>query len=301
MRRHFIISFQERIRDKAWVVSLVAVMFNKVVKTYGSTQALMGVTFSVPKGCIAGLVGPNGAGKTTTLKIAQGVLRRDYGDVKVLGYDPWDEGDSVRRLVGFLPEAPQFPSAPVWRLLTHVAELKSPGEAEREVRRVVRLTGIKDIIRRSARKLSGGFRQRVALALALIGEPRLLLLDEPASNLDPNARTQLYDLLQTLRRDYGIDIVVSTHILAEARDIVDYLDVISKGLVVAEGWTSELLRKAKITVRASFKLGREVDAKALVGEVVNMFRIKGVSLEGDFLTVEADAETMEGIKEFLEG
>lgn len=275
------------------------IRFESVVKSYGSTQALRGATFEVPKGCVAGLVGPNGAGKTTALKIAIGALRRDYGVVEVLGYDPWVKPERVRALTGFLPEVPQFPSVKVWMLLMHVAKLKVSGDAEREVRRVIRLVGIRSVLDKPASKLSAGFRQRVALALAMIGEPKLLILDEPAANLDPNARVELYELLKLLRKDYGVNILMSTHILAEAKEVVDYLIIISKGLIVAEGWIPELVRSAKLSVKAVFKLGKGIDARGLINEIMRKYEVEGVGIKGDELTVEASSEVIDEIKEYL--
>ncbi len=275
------------------------VVFDSVVKSYGEVQALRGASFRVPKGCIAGLIGPNGAGKSTILKIAIGALRRDYGDVEVLGYDPWINSREVRALVGFLPETPNFPSVRVWRLLMHVAKLKVGNGAEHEVRKVVRLTGIRSIMDRVASKLSRGFRQRVALALAMIGEPKLLILDEPAANLDPNARVELYELLKLLREDYRVNILLSTHILAEAKEVVDYLIVISKGLIIAEGWIPELVRSTKLSVKAVFKLGKGINARELINEIMKRYDVEGVGIKGDEITIEASSEVIDEIKEYL--
>ncbi len=275
------------------------VRFEDVVKSFGSTQALRGVSFEVPKNCIAGLVGPNGAGKTTTLRIAIGALRRDYGVAEVLGYDPWVNSREVRALTGFLPETPNFPSVRVWQLLMHVAKLKVSSDAEREVRRVVRLTGIRSVMDRVASRLSAGFRQRVALALAMIGEPKLLILDEPAANLDPSARVELYELLKLLRKDYGVNILLSTHILAEAKEVVDYLVIISKGLIVAEGWIPELVRSTELSVKAVFKLGKGINARELINEIMRRYEVEGVSIRNDELSIEARSEVIDEIKEYL--
>ncbi len=276
-----------------------AIRFRDVVKNFGKAQVLRGISFDVPKNCIAGLVGPNGAGKSTTLKIAIGALRRDYGVVEVLGYDPWAEPRAVRRLTGFLPESPQFPHVRVADLLTYVAKIKVGSGAEIEVRRVVRLVGLREILYRSADRLSAGFRQRLALALALIGEPKLLILDEPAANLDPGARAELYELLKTLRKDYGITILLSTHILAEARDVVDYLMIISRGVIVAEGWVSELVKELKLGIRAVFRLRRGIDVRKVASELLHRYSVSGVRIEDDKLVVEADSETMNDVREYL--
>ncbi len=275
------------------------IRFRDVVKTFGGAQVLRGISFDVPKNCIAGLVGPNGAGKSTTLKIAIGALRRDYGAVEVLGYDPWVEPRAVRKFTGFLPESPQFPHVRVADLLSYVAKIKVGSGAENEVRRVIRLVGLREILYRSADRLSAGFRQRLALALALIGEPKLLILDEPAANLDPGARAELYELLKTLQKDYGITILLSTQILAEARDVVDYLVIISRGVIVAEGWVSELVKELKLGIRAVFRLRRGIDVRKVASELLRRYSVSGVRVEDDKLVVEADSETMNGVREYL--
>ncbi len=275
------------------------VEFEDVVKSYDSTQALRGATFEVPKNCVAGLVGPNGAGKTTSLKIAIGALRRDYGTVSVLGYDPWEEPERVRALTGFLPEVPQFPSVKVWKLLLHVAKLKVGSGAEREVRRVSRLVGIKGVMGKVASKLSAGYRQRVALALAMIGEPKLLILDEPAANLDPGARSELYELIKNLNKDYGVSILLSTHILAEAQEILDYLIIISKGVIVAEGWITELVREAKLSVRAVFRVPKGIELRRLVTDLMSTYEVEGVSIKGNELVIEGSSDVVRRVKEYL--
>ena len=277
----------------------VDVEFINVAKSYGSVQALRGVSFRVPRGVIAGLVGPNGAGKTTSMKILVGALRRDYGDVRVFGYDPWEHPDKVRRSIGFLPEKPQLPPIKVAHLLGYAAKLKHVQNVEKEVLRVARITGIIHLLDKKASTLSAGWSQRVAIALSLIGEPSLLVLDEPASNLDPIARKEIYGLLQTYAKDQKITILLSSHILAEIQSLVDYLIVISRGMIVAEGYISDLLRKAQGLVVAVFHVPSKKLTRIIARELWGLEGVVGVEVLNQDIRVKVSLEKYDTVKEFM--
>ena len=247
-------------------------VFKDVVKSYGRIEALRGVTFRIPKSCMVGLIGPNGAGKTTTLKIAMGLIRRDYGYVEVLGYDPWLRPDKVRQFVGFLPEDPPLPSVKVYDLLKCVARLKGIRSYEYEVSRVSSMLGIRQYLDISANKLSRGYKQRVALALALIGEPKILLLDEPTTNLDPRSRLEVLELLRNLVRDYGVSVLISTHILAEAQEYLDYMIVLSRGVVVAEGSVVELATRFGQDIKMRCRIPRGIKLEEMIKDLEDELR-----------------------------
>lgn len=117
--------------------------------------------------------------------------------------------------------------------------------------------------------------------------------------MDPGARAELYELLKMLREDYGITILLSTHILAEAKDVVDYLIIISRGVIVAEGWVSELVKELKLGIRAVFKLRRGIDVRKVASELLHRYDIKGIRIEEDRLVVKADSETMDRVKGYV--
>ncbi len=224
-----------------------AIVFQEVHKRYGVVRALEGASFRVPRGCVAGLVGPNGSGKTTSLKLTLGVLKPNSGKVLVYGVEPWKNED-VRSQIGFLPEKPLYPpSVNVGALLTLVARLRGYGVDE--ARRAAKLVGIDQYWNRSIGSLSRGYLQRLGLAQAVIGEPDLLLLDEPTANLDPLARLQILDLIRVLREDLGATIVVSTHILPELERVVDRIIVIVRGRVIEEGPLGELASRYRVPVK----------------------------------------------------
>ena len=226
-----------------------SIVFEDVYKTYrrGGVAALRAASLHIPRGAVAGLVGPNGAGKTTTLKLALGLLRRDRGTVLVEGMDPEREERRVREAAGFLPERPIYPQGvTVEEYLVHVARLR--GLPAGEARRAARLLGIEHLMGRPIGVLSRGYLQRLGLAQALIGEPRVLLLDEPAANLDPAARAEILGLIRSLSRDSGATALVSSHILPELQQIADYLVIMSKGRVVAEGPVAELAKRYGATL-----------------------------------------------------
>lgn len=278
-----------------------AVELRDVVKSFGRNQALRGVSFRVPKGCIAGLVGPNGAGKTTTLRVIVGALARDYGSVEVLGTDPWVNPRYVRSVTGYLPEVPRLPSVRVAHLLGHVARLKGVKEVRKEIIRVARLTKITQVLDSTASRLSTGWRQRVALAVALLGNVELLVLDEPASNVDPEGREEFYNLLKVLRDDQGVTALVSTHILAEAQKYADYLVIINSGVIVAEGSTADLVSIAGSRVKLVFKGRSETLLREAAKDAVMLRGVISIEVEGNTLKVTAEYGVQEKVREVVEG
>jgi len=215
-----------------------ALSFEGVTKRYGSTVALDGVSFQVRTGSCHGLVGPNGAGKTTTFGLAAGFLRPGAGRVRVLGRDPHDRGSSRPRL-GVLPQDADLPTyLPVGTLLTAWARLS--GEARPEAAARIALP----------RALSHGVAKRVALAQALLGQPALLLLDEPTAGLDPRAAAEVRALLAGLRGQRTV--VISSHNLSELERLCDAVTVLDHGKVVQHGTLAELTRRgAEFSVQVS--------------------------------------------------
>ncbi len=272
-----------------------------VVKAFDGNQALKGVSFRVPEGCIASLVGPNGAGKTTTLRVIIGALARDYGSVEVFGEDPWVNPRLVRSLTGYLPEAPELPPVRVAHLLGHVARLKGVEDVRKGVMRVARLTRITQVLDSKASRLSAGWRQRVALAVALLGNVKLLVLDEPASNIDPEGREEFYALLKELKEDHGVTALVSTHILAEAQQYTDYLVIINSGVIVAEGRTADLVSMAKGKVKLVFKGRNETSLRRAAREAISLRGVMSVEIEGNYLRVTAEYGKQGEVKEVIEG
>jgi len=201
-------------------------------KVYGDREALRGLDFSVARGEVFGLLGPNGAGKTTTVEVLEGYRERDGGEVRVLGEDPGARGTRLRERVGVvLQSCGTYPHLTVQETLEHWATLYP---APRPVAEVLALAGLEEVAARRARVLSGGQLRRLDFALALIGDPELIFLDEPTTGFDPAARRAAWDVVRALR-DLGKTVVLTTHYLDEAQALADRVAIVKDGRVLAEG------------------------------------------------------------------
>ena len=206
-----------------------------LVKTYGPTRALKGITFSVPRGQIVGFLGPNGAGKTTTMKIVTGYLRPTSGDAEIQGRPVSADSMFTRSKIGYLPEnAPLYEEMMVLEFLEFIAFLRAVPKSEQRARisAMVDACGLGDVLGKDISQLSKGFRQRVGLAQAMIHDPEILILDEPTSGLDPNQIVEIRDLIRDLGREKTV--VLSTHILPEVQATCDRAVIINDGQLVAD-------------------------------------------------------------------
>jgi ABC-2 type transport system ATP-binding protein len=209
-----------------------------LVKSYGPLVAVDSLDLTVPRGVVCALLGPNGAGKTTTLECAEGFRRPDRGSIRVLGLDPVRQAADVRRRIGVMLQesAGGYPGARAEEMLRHVASLYADPYP---VPVLVDRLGLGDAARTTVRRLSGGQRQRLSLAMALVGRPELLVLDEPTAGLDPQGRHDTWDLIEQVHAD-GVTIVLTTHLLDEAERLADVVAIIDAGRLVAHGTPREL-------------------------------------------------------------
>jgi len=236
--------------------STPAVEVTGLVKRYGAKTAVNGLDLSVPRGCVAAVLGPNGAGKTTTVETCEGYRRPDAGHVRVLGLDPVAEAASLRPRIGvMLQSGGIYPGARAAEMLRHTAKLhREPLDANALIERL----GLGSCGRIPYRRLSGGQQQRLALAMAIIGRPELVFLDEPTAGLDPQARRATWDLVRELRAD-GATVVLTTHFMDEAEKLADTVVIIDGGKVIAHGAPEELARGgAKDTLRFSGRPGLDL-------------------------------------------
>jgi ABC-2 type transport system ATP-binding protein len=224
-------------------------------KSYGSREVLHGLSFTVETGEVYALLGPNGAGKTTTVEILEGYRKRDGGEVRVLGQDPERAGPSFRARIGIVLQ-----SSAVYHLLTvsEILELFAGYyPAPREPDEVSELVGLTDQRDTRVRTLSGGQQRRLDLALALVGDPELVFLDEPTTGFDPAARRQAWETIRGLRA-LGKSILLTTHYMEEAHRLADRLTILRQGQIVATGSPRELLAgHASVEIRFR-RNGREV-------------------------------------------
>ena len=219
----------------------LAIEIAALEKRYGTTSAVDGITLSIAVGEVFGLLGPNGAGKTTTVEILEGYRRADAGEVRVLGVDPWRDGASLRPRIGvMLQEGGLYPGVrPLEALQLFASYYDDPDDPER----LLQLVGLDDSRRTLVRRMSGGQQQRLSLALALVGKPSLVFLDEPTAGMDPHARATTWTMIRELR-DRGVTVVLTTHAMDEAEHLCDRVGIIDHGRLVACDSPIELTARA---------------------------------------------------------
>ncbi|WP_183044442.1 ABC transporter ATP-binding protein [Pseudarthrobacter phenanthrenivorans] len=215
-----------------------------LTKMYGEVAAVDGISFSVPAGESFGLLGPNGAGKSTTMKMIGGVTRRTSGNLRIMGLDPDSHGPEVRAHLGVVPQQDNLDEELRVRdnLLVYGRYFGLPmGYLKPKADELLEFAQLTDKAKSKVDSLSGGMKRRLTIARSLINEPRILLLDEPTTGLDPQARHILWDRLFRLK-EQGVTLILTTHSLDEAEQLCDRLIVVDKGRIMAEGSPARLIR-----------------------------------------------------------
>ncbi len=262
--------------------SAPAILVRDLNKSYGNVHAVRGIDFEVARGEVFGLLGPNGAGKTTTVEVLEGYRTRTSGIVSVLGHDPASRPRALRERVGIvLQDSGVYRHATVRELVAHWAGFYP---APRDVDEVIELAGLRASEDVLARRLSGGQARRLDFALALVGDPELIFLDEPTTGFDPAARRAAWDTIRSLR-DLGKTVLLTTHYLDEAQELADRVAIIKAGRILAIGRPSELGVGAAERVRVSWRepdgTPREEtleDPTALVHELTSAALARGGSV-----------------------
>jgi ABC-2 type transport system ATP-binding protein len=262
-------------------------------KSYGSREVLHGISFEVRTGEVFALLGPNGAGKTTTVEILEGYRRRDGGEVQVLGEDPGRAGSEFRARIGIVLQ-----SSAVYHLLTvrEIVELFAGYyPSPRDAAEVVDLVGLAEKRSDRVRTLSGGQLRRLDLALALVGDPELVFLDEPTTGFDPAARRQAWETIRDLR-SLGKSILLTTHYMEEAQRLADRVAILRGGEIVGTGSPRQLLAEhAGVEIRYR-RNGAEVvvateEPTRVLHELTGKALADGVELEG----LEVHRRTLEDV------
>ena len=225
-----------------------------LVKSYGANLALDDVSFTVDRGEVVGLLGPNGAGKSTTMNILTGYLSSNSGTAEINGIDILEHPQEAKKLVGYLPEQPPlYLEMTVSEYLNFVYDLKkctyNRKKHLREICEVVRITDVRD---RVIRNLSKGYRQRVGIALALVGNPEVIIFDEPTVGVDPKQVIEIRNLIRTLGREHTV--IVSTHILSEVQATCSRIIIINRGKIIADERTEEITRTLEDVRRFKIKI-----------------------------------------------
>ena len=205
-----------------------------LTKNYGNHVAVDDISLDIKPGKIYGFLGPNGAGKSTTMNIITGYLAPSSGEVLIDGHDIYKEPEEAKACIGYLPEIPPlYVDMKVSEYLKFVCELKKVKKEDRdkEVERVMNLTKVSDVQNRIINNLSKGYRQRVGMAQALIGSPKVIILDEPTVGLDPNQIKEVRDLIKSLAGDHTV--ILSSHILSEISETCSHVFIIDKGKIIA--------------------------------------------------------------------
>jgi ABC-2 type transport system ATP-binding protein len=289
-------------------MSELAIEVSDLHKAYGATEAVRGVSFGVERGEVFGLLGPNGAGKTTTVEILEGYRKRSSGQCWVLGRDPEVRDRHLQERVGIVLQSCGFyPRVTVREAVEHFAKAyphpRDPAET-------ISLVGLEQKSDARANELSGGQRRRLDLALALVGDPDLVFLDEPTTGFDPAARRTAWNVVRRLR-DLGKTVVLTTHYLEEAQELADRVAIVKDGRIVAEGPPSELgpgrsryrisyLSEGRRVVHETddptellHRLTRDAVAR---GERLEGLEVKRPTLEEVYLELTAEEPTPTGVE-----
>ena len=232
-----------------------AIEVSSLKKAYGKLQAVDSISFSVNEGEVFSLLGPNGAGKTTTIEILEGLREKDAGDVKVLGLDPWKDGDALHKRIGVIPQG--FTFLPYITPKEAVNYYASLFDVKVDADEILRIVLLQDSATSYFMKLSGGQKQKMGLALSLVNKPDFVFLDEPTTGLDPQARRAVWEVIRNLKKE-GISVLLTTHYLEEAEELADKVAIMNKGKIITTGTPAEIISEygsgEKVRVRGGEKL-----------------------------------------------
>lgn len=262
-----------------------------LVKHYGDKYAVNNISFTVGDREIVGFLGPNGAGKSTTMNILTGYLSATDGKVEIDGHDILEDTMAAKKSIGYLPEIPPvYPDMTVKEYLDFVYDLKGCKLNRRKhIEEIINVTKIADVYNRVIKNLSRGYKQRVGIAQALIGNPKVIILDEPTIGLDPKQIVEVRNLIRTLGRDHTV--ILSTHILSEVQAVCDRLIIINKGKVVADKPTEEISQAVMTKCRLEAKIcGPEKEVLYAIRSVNGVTRCESVGSELDYTTYMIESE-----------
>ncbi|MCR4689506.1 MAG: ABC transporter ATP-binding protein [Saccharofermentans sp.] len=268
---------------------------NNLVKHYGDKKAVNGISFTVNDDEVLGFLGPNGAGKSTTMNIITGYLSSTSGTVKVNGHDILEEPELAKKDIGYLPELPPlYLDMTVLEYLNFICDIKGVKKSERKehLAKIISMVKITDVADRLIGNLSKGYKQRVGIAQAIVGNPSILILDEPTVGLDPNQILEIRKLIKTLAKSHSV--IISSHILSEIQAVADRVVIINKGKVAAIDTISDLSKRLSGSSKLllSFKGPvKEVSSKihAVPGVVNVASRISDGDIHELELTVDSSA------------
>ena len=268
------------------------VEIKNLYKNYGNVRAVQGINFSIKGGEVVGFLGSNGAGKSTTLKILSGYLTPSSGQVLINGLDISNNSHEIKKIIGYLPESnPLYHDMMVYDLLDFTAKVRgiSKNKFKDALDKVVAQCGLNGVLHKSIGSCSKGYKQRVGLACAMIHDPKILILDEPVTGLDPNQIVEIRELIKNLGKEKLV--LMSSHILQEIEATVDRIIIIDKGKIVADGSTKKIIKSNKGNINLFLEVSgaKKEDLKSLNDKIENI-KIKKVtkSKNGYSLNIEYD-------------
>jgi ABC-2 type transport system ATP-binding protein len=223
-----------------------------VWKSFKAVQAVKGVDLKIPKGQFVALLGPNGAGKTTLVEMIEGIQKPDSGEITIIGKKWKGNEDELHRIIGLsLQETRFIDKLRVSETLILFAAFFNLGKER--VNEIIDLIGLEEKRRSYVVNLSGGQRQRLAIGIALLNKPEILLLDEPTTGLDPNARREIWEILRNLKEKSGTSMILTTHYMEEAENLCDYIIIMDNGVILKEGTLEQLLADVPFRVERRYK------------------------------------------------
>lgn len=260
-----------------------------VTKKYGSLSAVDDISFKINEGEIVGLLGPNGAGKSTTMNMMTGYIEPTEGEILIGGYDIVKKSKKAKEQIGYMPEGvPLYSDLTVKEFVSYMAELKKVDRKKRKemVDKIINQTGLKEVEKKLTKNLSRGYKQRVSMAGALVGEPKILILDEPTVGLDPKQITEIRELIKELGKTHTI--ILSSHILSEVSQICNKVIIINKGKIIAQD-TPENLES---------KVSENNNIYVTVEDLENKIESVCEKIE-DIINIELVNENEDGTKKYL--
>lgn len=233
-----------------------ALVLHEVTKTFGAKRAVDSLSIRVERGEILSLLGPNGAGKTTTIEMCEGFVKPTSGSIEVLGVNPAQEPEEVRRRIGIMLQGGgSYPGIKVGEMIRLVASYSA---CPLDVPWLIDVLGLAGVEKTGYRRLSGGQQQRVSLACALVGRPELVFLDEPTAGMDAQSRLQVWEIIRGLKRD-GVTVILTTHLMDEAEALSDRVVIIDHGNMIADGTPQSLASLTTSSVQLSFETASAID------------------------------------------
>jgi len=258
----------------------------KLYKNYGNVRAVQGIDFSINDGEIVGFLGSNGAGKSTTLKILSGYLSPSSGQISINNLDIMKDSHEIKKIIGYLPESnPLYNDMMVYDLLEFTAKIRKipNNEFKDALDKVVIQCGLNGILHKNVGACSKGYKQRVGLACAMIHNPKILILDEPVTGLDPNQIVEIRELIKNLGKEKLV--IMSSHILQEIEATVDRIIIIDQGKIIADGSTKKIINSNKGNIQLQLEIigAKKEELKNLENEISNIKISKILKLKSGYI------------------